>query len=200
MKNTLIKGVCLALILSATSIFAPSAKAIENSEGKVLISHEKVNVNLEKIDTTEAGVGELYVDTKKLKGFQIVIDDVVYNIEDGVLVEDEVLVKDEKLILSDSTIMPLALGTDSYSVSLANGEMHTKYKMVYQGSTILFQSLGDPVKREIVIFEGQLKLASYMGSENGIAIMATPDYTGPVYFSVQNFSANRASWVMTIRF
>lgn len=187
MKNFFIKGTCLALAISVTSIFAPNAGA-ENIDTKVLSSQkEDIKKDLVKIDTSEAGGGELSVDLTRLNDIQILLDGVPYIIEDRKLVKEET-----------NPIMPLAI--DSYNIVLANGSTHRKEKMVYENKIISFNTSGPAETREVTIWSGEILLATLTRASSGVGVTARAGSTGPHYFEVTNYSAATQIWAVSIQF
>lgn len=178
------------MAISSVFVFSTSASATEIEDIKVISTQKEVaNENLVKIDTSEAGGGELYVDLFSLKNFHIVIDKVGYIIENGKLVKNGILTSQNKVT---------PFNDESYIVTLNNGQTWSKVKQVKAGTIMVLETHGDPERRELSIYSGEIMVVSYTGSSYGVSVVAEAPYTSPHYFNVTHYAAAQAQWRIII--
>ncbi|MFJ7185138.1 hypothetical protein [Lysinibacillus xylanilyticus] len=188
MKKFFIKCLCLGLAIVMSSTFVTTADASEVVKGNSELYSEETNSNLVEIDTQGVG-GELFVDLTALENPTITINGNKY-----IIVEEKLVQVDNDL----PSIMPRA--TDSYNVTLKNGEETRKTKTVLKGTAMDFTTLGPKERRRVEIRDMEKSLMTYTGSEWGVGIAAEAVNTQIHTFLVTNFSSTTQTWEARITF
>lgn len=157
------------------------------------IEQKEDNSHLIKIDTQGINA-EIYVDPTQVDNLFYVIDGETYIIKDNKLVKDT-----KNTAFGDIGVF----ATDTYSVTLNNGETYQQVKKVVSGTTTHFKTYGAPELRQVDIRQGGKNghiVATYKGNTHGVTTGYTAKETAFYSFDVTNYSATKQTWECSITF